>query len=108
MNVRNLAIWGALALLVIGMAVMMGGNPEVARAQPTKLSEIYQLAEQGKIAEATLGDTTIIAKTTDGRTLKSELRALDMKTEDGSQKHRLQARGHSLPRAEDRHERARA
>ena len=82
MNVRNLAIWGALALLVIGMAVMMGGNPEVARAQPTKLSEIYQLAEDGKVAEATLGDTTIIAKTTDGRTLKSELRALDMKTED--------------------------
>lgn len=82
MNVRNLAIWGALALLVIGMAVMMGGNPEVARADPTKLSEIYQLAEDGKLADATLGDTTIIAKTTDGRTLKSELRALDMKTED--------------------------
>ena len=82
MNVRNLAIWGALALLVIGMAVMMGGNPEVARAQPTKLSEIYQLAETGKLSEATLGDTTIIAKTTDGRTLKSELRSLDMKTED--------------------------
>ena len=28
--------------------------------------------------------------------------------QNGSQKHRLQARGHSLPRAEDRHERARA
>ncbi|MFN3607554.1 MAG: ATP-dependent zinc metalloprotease FtsH [Hyphomonas sp.] len=82
MNVRNLAIWGALALLVIGMAVMMGGNPEVARAEPTKLSEIYKLAEDGRLSEATLGDTTIIAKTTDGRTLKSELRALDMKTED--------------------------
>ena len=82
MNVRNLAIWGALALLVIGMAVMMGGNPEVARAQPTKLSEIYALAEQGRLTEATLGDTTIIAKTNDGQTLKSELRALDMKTEE--------------------------
>ncbi|MFN4183755.1 MAG: ATP-dependent zinc metalloprotease FtsH [Hyphomonas sp.] len=82
MNVRNLAIWGALALLVIGMAVMMGGNPEVARAQVTKLSEIYTLAEQGKLTEATLGNTTIIVKTTDGQTLKSELRALDMKTED--------------------------
>ncbi|MFN4024294.1 MAG: ATP-dependent zinc metalloprotease FtsH [Hyphomonas sp.] len=82
MNVRNLAIWGALALLVIGMAVMMGGNPEVARAQPTKLSEIYALAEQGRLTEATLGNTTIIAKTTDGQTLKSELRQLDMKTEE--------------------------
>ncbi|MFN7054889.1 ATP-dependent zinc metalloprotease FtsH [Hyphomonas sp.] len=82
MNVRNLAIWGALALLVIGMAVMMGGNPEVARAQPAKLSEIYSLAEQGRLADATLGNTTLVVRTSDGRLLKSELRSLDMRTEE--------------------------
>jgi ATP-dependent Zn protease len=56
MNVRNLAIWGAIALLVIGMAVAMGGNPETASAKRAKLSEIYTLVDNGQVAEATLGD----------------------------------------------------
>jgi cell division protease FtsH len=81
MNVRNLAVWGALALLVIGMAVMMGGNPEVARADKARLSDIYALAQQGKITEATLGDTKLMVTTTDGKKLISEVRQLDMTTE---------------------------
>jgi cell division protease FtsH len=81
MNVRNLAVWGALALLVIGMAVMMGGNPEVARAKSVRLSEIYTMAEQGKLADATLGDTKLMVTTTDGQKLISEIRQLDMTTE---------------------------
>ncbi|MFN3912987.1 ATP-dependent zinc metalloprotease FtsH [Hyphomonas sp.] len=81
MNVRNLAVWGALALLVIGMAVMMGGNPEVARAKPARLSEIYTMAEQGQLSDATLGDTKLMVTTTDGQKMISEIRALDMTTE---------------------------
>ncbi|MEX1250223.1 MAG: ATP-dependent zinc metalloprotease FtsH [Hyphomonas sp.] len=81
MNVRNLAVWGALALLVIGMAVMMGGNPEVARAKSVRLSEIYTMAEQGKLADATLGDTKLMVTTTDGQKMISEIRQLDMTTE---------------------------
>ena len=81
MNVRNLAVWGALALLVIGMAVMMGGNPEVARAKPVRLSDIYTMAEQGKLTEATLGDTKLMVTTSDGQKLISEIRQLDMTTE---------------------------
>ncbi|MGA1342440.1 MAG: ATP-dependent zinc metalloprotease FtsH [Hyphomonas sp.] len=81
MNVRNLAVWGALALLVIGMAVMMGGNPEVARAKPVRLSEIYTMAEQGKLTDATLGDTKLMVTTSDGQKLISEIRQLDMTTE---------------------------
>ena len=82
MNVRNLAIWGAIALLVIGMAVAMGGNPEAASAKRAKLSEIYTLVDNGEVAEATLGDDQIIVTTTDGRKMVSELRALDMSTQD--------------------------
>merc|ERR1712137_594076 len=81
MNVRNLAIWGAIALLVIGMAVAMGGNPQATRAEKAKLSVIYELVEDGKIADATLGDQRIIVTTTDGRTMVSELRSLDMTTQ---------------------------
>jgi cell division protease FtsH len=81
MNVRNLAIWGAIALLVIGMAVAMGGTSEADHADKSKLSEIYQLIESGEVAEATLGDQQIVVKTTDGRTMVSELRGLDMETQ---------------------------
>ena len=89
MNVRNLAIWGAIALLVIGMAVAMGGNPETAQADKTKLSDIYALVDAGKVSEATLGDDQIIVKTTDGKTMKSELRALDMSTQDYLRDHNV-------------------
>jgi cell division protease FtsH len=81
MNVRNLAIWGAIALLVIGMAVAMGGTSEADQADKSKLSEIYQLIDSGEVTEATLGDQQIVVKTTDGRTLVSELRGLDMETQ---------------------------
>ncbi len=81
MNVRNLAIWGALALLVIAMAVAMGGNPEVARAKPEQLSVIHQLAREGQLAEATIGDSKILVTTTDGRTLISDIRGIDMTTQ---------------------------
>tara|TARA_R110000751_G_scaffold66780_6_gene136454 strand:+ start:14121 stop:16043 length:1923 start_codon:yes stop_codon:yes gene_type:complete len=81
MNVRNLAIWGAIALLVIGMAVAMGGTSEADHADKAKLSEIYKLIDGGEVVEATLGDQQIVVKTTDNRTLVSELRGLDMETQ---------------------------
>ncbi len=89
MNVRNLAIWGALALLVIGMAVAMGSNPQAARADKTKLSEIYRLVDSGQVTEATLGNEQLIVKTNDNRTLVSELRALDMSTQDYLREHNV-------------------
>ena len=69
MNLRNLAIWGAIALLVIGMAVAMGGNPRIQNATEVSWSELYKQAEAGTIASAEVGNDTIIAKTTAGETL---------------------------------------
>ena len=89
MNVRNLAIWGAIALLVIGMAIAMSGNPETASAKPAKLSDIYALVDAGEVTEATLGDDQIIVTTNDNRTLRSELRALDMSTQDYLREHNV-------------------
>ena len=89
MNIRNLAVWGALALLVIGMAVMMGGNPEVASAKSARLSDIYTLAEEGKLADATLGDTKLMVTTTDGQKMISEIRQLDMTTEQILREHNV-------------------
>ena len=89
MNVRNLAIWGAIALLVIGMAVAMGGNPDTAHASRAKLSDIYSLVDAGEVTEATLGDDQIVVKTNDNRTLVSELRALDMSTQDYLREHNV-------------------
>jgi len=67
----------------------MGGNPETAQADKTKLSDIYALVDAGKVSEATLGDDQIIVKTTDGKTMKSELRALDMSTQDYLRDHNV-------------------
>ena len=89
MNVRNLAIWGAIALLVIGMAVAMGGSPDTAAAKPAKLSDIYALVDAGEVTEATLGDDQIIVKTNNQGSLKSELRALDMSTQDYLREHNV-------------------
>jgi len=89
MNIRNLAVWGALALLVIGMAVMMGGNPEVASAKSARLSDIYRLAEEGKLADATLGDTKLMVTTTDGQKMISQIRQLDMTTEQILREHNV-------------------
>ncbi|MEZ5998824.1 MAG: ATP-dependent zinc metalloprotease FtsH [Hyphomonas sp.] len=89
MNVRNLAIWGAIALLVIGMAIAMGGNPDAAHANRAKLSEIYALVDAGEVTEATLGNEQIVVKTTDGQTKVSELRALDMSTQDYLRDHNV-------------------
>ncbi|MCA8901067.1 MAG: cell division protein FtsH, partial [Hyphomonas sp.] len=89
MNVRNLAIWGAIALLVIAMAVAMGGNPDVARADRAKLSEILAQVEAGNVTDATLGNEQIVVTTTDNRKLVSELRVFDTGTQEFLEQHNV-------------------
>lgn len=81
MNIRNLAIWGAIALLVIGMAVAFSGNSSAPRAEPVSISKIYDMASEGKLLEATIGNEEVIVTTTDGDKFKSELRVFDDDTQ---------------------------
>jgi cell division protease FtsH len=69
MNVRNLAIWGAIALLVIGMAVAMSGTTTAAGTNEISWSELKDKAEAGELVSVEVGNNTMIAKTTSGETL---------------------------------------
>lgn len=70
MNVRNMAIWGAIALLVIGMAVAMSSNPQAAKTSETSWSILKDRAEAGEITSAEVGNDRIIAVTTADEHLK--------------------------------------
>ncbi len=61
MNFRNLAIWGAIALLVIGMAVAMNGAGAQGRGQEVSYSEFLELVEKDKILSADIGTQDIVA-----------------------------------------------
>lgn len=82
MNIRNLAIWGAIALLVIGMAFAFNGNASAPRAEPVSITEIYAMAGDGKLKEAIIGNEEVIVTTLDGDTFKSELRVFDDQTQE--------------------------
>jgi cell division protease FtsH len=65
-----MAIWGAIALLVIGMAVAMSSNPQAAKTSETSWSILKDRAEAGEITSAEVGNDRIIAVTTADEHLK--------------------------------------
>jgi len=49
MNVRNLAVWGLIAALLIGMMMAMQSNGATAGADEINISEVRSMAEAGQI-----------------------------------------------------------
>ena len=45
MNMRNMAVWGLIAALLIGMMMAMQGNNAAAGADEVNISEVRQMAE---------------------------------------------------------------
>ncbi|NBC20126.1 MAG: ATP-dependent zinc metalloprotease FtsH [Alphaproteobacteria bacterium] len=66
MNMRNLAIWGLIAALIIGMAVAMQGNSAPRGAEEFSYSRVLQEAEDGNLREVTIGETRINGVTENG------------------------------------------
>ncbi|MFN3212988.1 MAG: ATP-dependent zinc metalloprotease FtsH [Henriciella sp.] len=64
MNMRNLAVWGLIAVLLLGLLAVMQSNPSQAGAQKVDISEIYDLAESKQLAEVTITPTKVTAVTT--------------------------------------------
>lgn len=64
MNMRNLAVWGLIAVLLLGLLAVMQSNPSQAGAQRVDISEIYELAEQKQLAEVNITPTRVTAVTT--------------------------------------------
>ncbi|MEO0818269.1 MAG: ATP-dependent zinc metalloprotease FtsH [Pseudomonadota bacterium] len=78
MNMRNLAIWGLIAALIIGMVVVMQSNSAAGNADEISYSELLQLSETGNIREITIKDTMGTGTTTDGREFTTEWTGLEM------------------------------
>ncbi len=54
MNTRNLAVWGLIAVLLLGLLAVMSNNPAQAGAEKYDISQVYDLAEQKQISEVTI------------------------------------------------------
>jgi cell division protease FtsH len=64
MNMRNLAVWGLIAVLLLGLLAVMQSNPAQAGAQKVDISEVYELAENKQLAEVVITPTKVTAVTT--------------------------------------------
>ncbi len=66
MNTRNLAIWGLIAALLIGLLAVMQSNPAQSGAEEYNISQVYELAADKKIAEVRITPNRINGETTSG------------------------------------------
>ncbi|MHA7857170.1 MAG: ATP-dependent zinc metalloprotease FtsH [Henriciella sp.] len=64
MNMRNLAVWGLIAVLLLGLLAVMQSNPSQAGAQKVDISEVYELAENKQLSEVVITPTKVTAVTT--------------------------------------------
>ncbi|MEL6725882.1 MAG: ATP-dependent zinc metalloprotease FtsH [Pseudomonadota bacterium] len=64
MNMRNLAVWGLIAVLLLGLLAVMQSNPSQAGAQKVDISEVYELAENKQLQEVIITPTKVTAVTT--------------------------------------------
>ena len=72
MNMRNLAIWGLIGLLLLGLLAVMNGNPQQAGAAQWKISEVRTAAVSGDIREVTVTPDRVYGTTTDGQAFYAE------------------------------------
>ena len=72
MNMRNLAVWGLIAVLLLGLLAVMQSNPAQAGAQKVDISEIYDLAEQKQLAEVNITPTKVTAVTTNNERIYAQ------------------------------------
>lgn len=63
MNMRNLAVWGLIAVLLLGLLAVMQSNPSQAGAQEVDISEVYDLAESQQLREVVITPTKVTAVT---------------------------------------------
>ncbi|MEL6754212.1 MAG: ATP-dependent metallopeptidase FtsH/Yme1/Tma family protein, partial [Pseudomonadota bacterium] len=76
MNMRNLAIWGLIAALIIGMVVVMQSNT-TERGSEITYSDLIELAETQALQEVTVKGTTATGTTTSGTQFFTEVPAID-------------------------------
>ncbi len=72
MNMRNLAVWGLIAALVVAMMIAMQGSSVAVGSEKVPISELRQMAMQNELDEVTVTNDKITALTTSGDTYYAE------------------------------------
>lgn len=72
MNMRNLAVWGLIAVLLLGLLAVMQSNPAQAGAQKVDISEVYDLAESKQLTEVVITPTKVTAVTSSGERIYAQ------------------------------------
>ncbi|MEQ9315523.1 MAG: ATP-dependent zinc metalloprotease FtsH [Henriciella sp.] len=72
MNMRNLAVWGLIAALVVAMMIAMQGSSVTVGSEKVPISELRQMATQNQLQEITVTNDRITATTKSGDTFYAE------------------------------------
>ena len=72
MNMRNLAIWGVIGVLLIALMVAMQNNAGAAAQQELAISEVRELAKAGELKSVIVSDTKITGVKMDDTEFTSE------------------------------------
>ncbi|MGB3627332.1 MAG: ATP-dependent metallopeptidase FtsH/Yme1/Tma family protein, partial [Henriciella sp.] len=72
MNMRNLAVWGLIAALVVAMMIAMQGSSVAVGSEKVPISELRQMATQNQLQEVTVTNDRVTATTNTGDTFYAE------------------------------------
>jgi len=77
MNMRNLALWGLIAALLVALFVSMQGNGEPRNATEISYSNLLEQARSGAIRTAEVGDDRVTGLTAEGNRYYTNKGAFD-------------------------------
>ncbi|HEX2560744.1 ATP-dependent zinc metalloprotease FtsH [Phenylobacterium sp.] len=69
MNLRNLAIWAVIVVVLIGLYSMMTGGSHAAGASEVSYSQMLAHVDSGEVKTAVIRGPTVEARTSDGKVL---------------------------------------
>jgi len=69
MNLRNLAIWGVIAVVVVGLYTMMNQSAKSGASGEVSYSQLLSMVDSGHVKKATLRGETVEASDSDGKTV---------------------------------------
>ncbi|MFC3079299.1 ATP-dependent zinc metalloprotease FtsH [Phenylobacterium terrae] len=69
MNLRNLAIWAVIVVVLIGLYSMMTGGSHAAGASEVSYSQMLARVDSGEVKRAVIRGPTVEAQTADGKVL---------------------------------------
>jgi len=69
MNLRNLAIWGVIVVVLIGLYSMMTGGSQAAGTGQISYSQLLTRVDSGEVKSATIRGATVEIKDAAGKTV---------------------------------------